>query len=254
MAKCEHCGVIFNPQKKYRDSEHIYCSVCRKYQKPCEICGKEIFVQARTCSKECAYELRKQSWIKSCGATHNFSKSSSSRKEWESRLLEIEGITNVFQREDVKEKIKYKLLKNYGVEHALQSPIILDTMRIKNEKKRLWTPIDKTDDLYMYRYNVSKVTNQNIQKYGVSHLGMDNKIKNLCNHNRARGEMITFDHKFSVQEGFLNDISPIIIGSIVNLRIMTQSENSSKGKKCSITLQTLMNDYNQFINNENKID
>jgi len=125
--KCKNCGRIFYTIKKYAESE--YCCGCRKNHKNCEICGKEIFVQSRTCSKKCAYELRKQSWKKTCGTEHNFSKNSSSRKKWEEKLLNDEGITNVWQREDVKIKIKQTLKEKYNID-------VLNVSQIPEIKKK----------------------------------------------------------------------------------------------------------------------
>lgn len=48
------------------------------------------------------------------GCKHNFEKNCESRKAWEKRLFEEEGITNVFQRESVKEKINNTMLEKYG--------------------------------------------------------------------------------------------------------------------------------------------
>ncbi len=53
------------------------------------------------------------------GTPHNFSKECISRKKWEKRLFDEEGITNVFQRESVKQKIKNTLLERYGEEGVL---------------------------------------------------------------------------------------------------------------------------------------
>jgi hypothetical protein len=61
------------------------------------------------------------------GYAHNFEKDSSSRKKWEKRLLEEEGIENVFQREDVKEKTKKTLIKRYGKTH----PMFVDEFKDK---------------------------------------------------------------------------------------------------------------------------
>jgi G:T-mismatch repair DNA endonuclease (very short patch repair protein) len=52
------------------------------------------------------------------GFKHNMLRDNPSRKKWELRLLEEEGITNVFQRDDVKEKIKSSMLEKYGVESS----------------------------------------------------------------------------------------------------------------------------------------
>ena len=56
----------------------------------------------------------KQTCLEHFGTEHNFSKNCPSRKQWENRLLETEGITNVFQRQTVKDKIKKTLYTNFG--------------------------------------------------------------------------------------------------------------------------------------------
>lgn len=59
-------------------------------------------------------EKYENSCIERFGAPHNFSRESSSRKAWEQKMFETEGITNVFQREDVKDKIRKTMLEKYG--------------------------------------------------------------------------------------------------------------------------------------------
>ena len=54
----------------------------------------------------------------------------------------------------------------------------------------------------------------------------------------------SLDHKYSIKQGFLDGISPEIIGSNHNLEIITIAENSSKGAKCSITKEELLNLFN----------
>lgn len=164
MVTCENCGLEFNPSSRHKHDDHIYCSVCRKYHKNCEICGKEIFVQARTCSRKCAYELRKKSWEKSCGAPHNFSKHSLSRKKWEEKLLEEEGITNVFQRESVKNKCKDSIMKRFGVDHPSKSNEIKskkESTCLKNHgvKNGLLVALKNMDDLMLKRYGKLRITN-----------------------------------------------------------------------------------------------
>jgi len=63
-----------------------------------------------------ARERRRNTCLDRYGVPHNFCKESESRKQWEARLLEEEGITNVFQREEVKEKIAKTFLERYGTE------------------------------------------------------------------------------------------------------------------------------------------
>ena len=50
-------------------------------------------------------ELYEDTMMKHFGTKHNFDKNNPSRKKWEKRLLDEEGITNVFQRKEVIEKI-----------------------------------------------------------------------------------------------------------------------------------------------------
>ena len=65
-------------------------------------------------------DKRKNTNLEKYGFEHNFCKDHPSRKKWEKRLLEEEGITNVFQRESVKQKTIETLITKYGVEHAAQ--------------------------------------------------------------------------------------------------------------------------------------
>lgn len=59
-------------------------------------------------------EKSKKKCLERYGYEHNFQKNSSSRIKWEKRLLEEEGITNVFQRDLVKKKSQESIIKKYG--------------------------------------------------------------------------------------------------------------------------------------------
>ena len=164
--KCKNCSRKYRTNKKnIGNPEFEYCSSCRKHHKNCEICGKEIFIQAKTCSKECAYELRKKSWRKSCGAEHNFSKNSSSRKQWETRLKTEEGIDNVFQREEVKEKSKKTHLKKIGVDNPSKSSKIQkkkeETCLKNNNVKHGWCLTEKVNETMLKKYGQLRITNGN---------------------------------------------------------------------------------------------
>ena len=47
------------------------------------------------------------------------------------------------------------------------------------------------------------------------------------------------DHRYSIFQGFIDDVCPSIIGSIHNLEFIPARENISKGTNCSITLEEL---------------
>jgi len=127
---CERCGDKFdnkNISPRYISinlDKYKLCPNCRKY-KLCKNCNVEFkHHQNQTCSKKCAQELKEKSFIESCGSKHNFSKESKSRLEWQKRLLDEEGIVNVFQRECVKEKSKSSIIKKFGVDNISKSPMI----------------------------------------------------------------------------------------------------------------------------------
>ena len=65
------------------------------------------------------------------------------------------------------------------------------------------------------------------------------KIKNI--HLRGNKHGYSIDHKFSIVEGFRNNIDPLIISHWKNLEIVKDIENWTKNAKCSITLEELLN-------------
>ncbi len=165
MKICNRCQSeynISNISEKYISKNPLKyekCAKCRKY-KDCEYCKIEFYHhQNRTCSKLCAQKLKEQSLLKSCGTTHNFHRLSKSRKEWENRLIIEEGISNVFQRDDVKEKIKKTCVEKYGVEHPFMNSDIIN--KAKNTKKERYG----NDPLY-YKKIWLKIHNRLINKIG----------------------------------------------------------------------------------------
>ena len=167
MKKCIKCGTEYDISmisKKYLDKNpEIYnlCSYCRKYKK-CLNCGEEFnHKQNQTCSKECSKELKEKSWLISCGSTHNFSKNSSSRKDWEDKLLENEGITNVFQREDVKEKSKITCLDKYGVNNYALTDECKNKIKLTSLEKYGVESSSQSEEIK------NKVKQTNLKKYGV---------------------------------------------------------------------------------------
>lgn len=248
--KCRGCTRKFRPTKKYIHSD--LCSNCRKNQKDCEICGQEIFVQARTCSKECAYDLRKISWKKTCGAEHNFAKNSKSRKKFEKRLLNEEGISNTAQRKEVKEKIKNTFKEKYnGINNPFGVKEIRNQIRKNKENSGEWIPLSELTKFQIYRKNVNSITRSNILKYGGKYI-KNLKLLNL-NSELEWKKKWSIDHIYSVNDGYQNGISPEIIASPVNIQIIEYTNNCSKNKRSDILLSTLIKKHKKFLN-ENKKD
>lgn len=88
---------------------------------------KEYGINRRSMSEaaKASDNKRRKTNIEKYGHGHNFCRNHPSRKEWENKLLKEEGITNVFQRESVKKKLRKTLLEKYGTESSYE----LDTVR-----------------------------------------------------------------------------------------------------------------------------
>ena len=82
-----------------------------------------------------------------------------------------------------------------------------------------------------YNRNVYKETNITLKKFS-------SKIKNI----KLRGKKYGYelDHKYSIYDGFENNVDPKIIANWRNLQIMTIQKNRKKNKNSSITLEELL--------------
>jgi hypothetical protein len=49
------------------------------------------------------------------------------------------------------------------------------------------------------------------------------------------------DHKFSIAEGFKQNIPPYIIGGIKNLEFIPWEDNRKKGSDCSVEIEDILN-------------
>jgi len=288
---CKNCFNTFTRPKNRLNNNRInpeklkFCNNCYKV---CVICGERHGKNGDTCSKECSKQLRENTNIEKYGVSHNWGGNHPGRETYKKTMLKkygVEhnfqngdlrdkqnknilskyGVENVFQLDQIKEKIKETNLIRYGVENPKQNDIIikkaiktfytnLPKIRKKNEEKGLWIPLDKLSEMEIYNRNVTAFTNESIRLFG-------EKVLSITSFDMGQGKgKYTIDHMFSKKEGFIQNIPPQIIGSIVNLEILEHSLNSSKGSDCSISKELLYNKYNNLqniikkVSNENKIN
>jgi len=160
-------------------------------------------------------EKRKNTNLNKYGEEHNFSKNHPSRKKWEKDLFNKYEINNIFQRIDIIKKItdtKYK--KGYIIPREY-----------------------KTDKLERYLNEVGYYTNLNYFRF-YNDINPDNYKRGHSTYH--------LDHKVSKVFGFLNNISPEIIGHKCNLEVIYYKKNLSKGVKCSITIDELLQRIKEF--------
>lgn len=93
--------------------------------------------------------------------------------------------------------------------------------------------LEQIDIYYKYELEVLKITRQQ-------------PIKLLANYNNRGNSGVDgayhLDHKYSIIEGFKNNIKPELIGNIKNLEFIPWKENLKKRAKCSITIEELINE------------
>ncbi len=128
-------------------------------------------------------------------------------------------------------KVGKELNVSYGVINSITHKF---GVARTDDKFRLGVPHDEylsqINEWEKYKRLVIKITN----KQPISYLNGYKK------RGIAGGNGVTqLDHKFSIFEGFKQDVSPELIGNIVNLEFIPWKDNISKGSKCSITLVEL---------------
>lgn len=124
-------------------------------------------------------------------------------------------------------------LERYGNIHPTKTPKFrkhASDVRIRNGA----TPKDLRPLRQLYHEAVKRITKDNWNEHF-------DKI-NPERINRA-GLEFHLDHIYSIQQGFLDNIPPYIIGHWTNLRMLSSSENSSKGMRCDKTKDQLFEDY-----------
>ena len=110
-------------------------------------------------------------------------------------------------------------------------------LRKIHEENGTWLPLSAKTEWEQYRQLCWYYTREN----DLSQLENWEKREHTTN-----TDGYTLDHKYSVFEGFKNGILPQIIGCIVNLEMITTSENSSKHTSCSITKEELYDRYDKY--------
>lgn len=107
-------------------------------------------------------------------------------------------------------------------------------IRLTREQTGDWLPIDRMSEFTLYNRLVRMIT----RKQSITHL--------IGFENRGRGKM-HLDHIVSVKYGFMNNLPAEIIGSIHNLRFISEFENCSKqAKTVQSDVKTLLEYFNSY--------
>lgn len=232
--------------EKYPDFYKSIKSYKDRYKNKCFVCGKEYSNFSMCCSKNCSNKMKEETTLETTGAKHNLSKHSISRKNMMKSLNEKYGIENVFQRNDVKEKLKETWLVKYGYTNPSKADFIKIKKRKTAEKNGYIIPLFLKPGREIYEENVHSITWSQMKRYACLKFGSDvwERIKN--SRKLPQKEWLTVDHRFSKNEGFINSVPCDVIGHICNLEIISFSENRKKWSNSSITIEDLMKEISDF--------
>jgi len=144
--------------------------------------------------------------------------------------LEKYGVEYYFNSDDYKIKSKTTSLKKYNSEYYLSSEL----RKQREIESSHWISDEDRTEYELYCLNVWRITNkQDLES-----------LKDFDKRGRIdlNPDAYHIDHKFSIREGFEENIPPEIIGSLKNLEMIPGRKNCSKNSKCSITKEELLND------------
>jgi len=101
--------------------------------------------------------------------------------------------------------------------------------RKTNEIRGNWITEELVNDFKDYYKMVWRYTNQNDLSV----------LKNFEKRGHANKGMYHLDHKYSIFQGYKDNISAKAIGSIYNLEMIIGRNNLTKGRKCSLTINEI---------------
>lgn len=150
MEKCELCGKLLNKKQfgvhlkahNISAEEYYLTYIGAENESQCSVCGKKkrfigVFVgYTKYCSLKCSNNsesvkrLKNDTWIKNYGEVNPFRFGSKRHRE---SIKKLYGVDNVFQSEEIKEKIRQTNLTKYGVEN----PSHLEKTKINGHTKEV---------------------------------------------------------------------------------------------------------------------
>jgi len=235
LVSCDICNLIYEkPYRQYKVSFDKYSMYC--------------------CSPKCAQIKNKITNISKYGVINVFQSDIIKNKIIESNLLKY-GVSYTTQSEIIKNKMLSTLKDNYGVSNPMHSEIIINRVyntnlirygninyncsdiakKIRIDNNRQISDSDR-GEFEKYQIKVRYFTNRvksllyenwNGFDYYDNEFIKDNMIKYKFHHKKYP----TIDHKISIYYGFINKISPEIIGNIENLCITKRGINSKKNNR-----------------------
>jgi len=178
-------------------------------------------------------ENNKKIWLENLGVDHP-SKSDKIKEKTKQTWMRNLGVEHPSKLKKVTDKTKKTNIFKYGVDHPMQSQELKDKIRNYNISTGRWHNHDIT--LYKgYRKIINRMTKFNKKILFENWNGFDyydgEYIRDNFDLNPNDKNYPTIDHKISVLNGYLNNISTEEISSLNNLCVTKLCINSSKNYK-----------------------
>jgi hypothetical protein len=246
--KCNFCQKDVPLQNKYSKSGHLArCEEFKTYKK--DVLTKEYLTSMYLNKGDSAYEIALILNIESATAiinllklhsipTRNVSDSKTmprAKEKTEKTLLEKYGDTNPLGGNSVlRHKMEQKLLESEGITNVFQRPEVIEKIQEKAADTRIKKSmqVNRKDkpDFYNYKQKAYALTRVMYKKY--------KHLINPQNLTRSK-EGYHLDHIVSLAGGFKNGVPLYIIAHPANLRIIPAKDNISKNFKSDMTLDEL---------------
>lgn len=201
-----------------------YCNKAESCKCLSEVCG--------TTSKPLNDEAKEQRTIdiKSTKKKRYGDENYNNRDKSEKTLKSNYNVTNPMWSEEIKQTLKDTNTEKYGVDNPAKVPEFIDKGLETKYLNGSAIPPELKDPFEYYSYKIRLLSETIYRDY-----------KDKINpHNIQRGRTTHhLDHRFSIKDGFLNNVSIDMISHWRNLEIIPQSENQQKSGKSSISLDEL---------------
>jgi hypothetical protein len=258
-ASQEKIKELLNSQKNFESAQEILWAIENNTQiRPkCIICGGKVRFKDRkfnkTCSQWCAAndpirkEKIRQTELKKYGGPHTqnaeFKKKlkekypilpgSFGTEVHKKAIRQKYGVDNVFQSEEIKNKIKKTNQERYGVDNPHQNEHISNKIKKTNQERygqNGWNP-SQVKLTNLKRYGVenplqneiirNKIKKTNLERYGVEHVMHDPAIFDRCMQNQLQvrykfKEMVLPSGKIIKYQGYENYVIQYLLDSGIN--------------------------------------
>ena len=173
---------------------------------------------------------------------HQIATAGANRTYWDSLGLSSDEVdiilARINQAKGYNKRNRTKWQKNYGSEWKEKYREYSDQYRKDMEFLGVWIANDLKSEWQKYHSLCWYYTNQSV---------FQNEVLNI----EKRSTEWHLDHKYSIKQGFIDEIDPKIIGSAINLEIIHKLQNCSKKAKCSIDINHLNEAYHNYENQKN---